>query len=127
MQKCLLVILPMVFLFLFVSHAQADNSYVVHLYYDAKNDTLAFNYQQKNQVDLDKCNSIGLKEFFDNQAQIQKADYILKIQTADGSETDVMKFDKKPGAFDLHIPYFVSGVYVNIPSSDFARYLFQRQ
>jgi len=98
--------------FLFVQKAGAD-IYVVHLYFDIKTNTLRFDNQQKS-VDLDKKESIGLKEFFDQQDAIKKADYILKIQPSNGTEIDVMKFDKHTGQFDLKVPFFVSGEKINI-------------
>lgn len=109
----LIFLLSFLLSFSLAKNASADQTYIVHMYYNAKTKTLYFD-KMKNPVDLDNNQSIGLKEFFDNQETIKSADYILKIQPSNGQEMDVMKFNKKLGPFDLIIPYFVSGKTINI-------------
>lgn len=116
MKKKYTLILLSIILFLSLAlapKASADQSYIVHLYYNTKTKALYFDKMQ-HPVDLDKNQTLGLKEFFDNQDTIKSADYILKIKPSSGEEMEVMKFNKKAGQFDLTIPYFVSGQTINI-------------
>ncbi len=102
--KYILFFIILFFLSINVKKVFAD-AYVIHLYYDAKTQTLSFNNQASQNITVDKSYNPSITDFTDQSAD-SSGSYLLTFYDSTNNPIISTRFNKQDGVFQITTPYF---------------------